>query len=602
VVGSPQQSVHDLTVRTITGTPAGGATSNSSSTAAHLPQQQQQHHAAHSNGGGHHEQHPHQHSHQQHPADLTQQASPPQDATTNTFGYPPGVADPTVAAQAEAQVQAQNHAQIQAQAEAQAHQVQSNFASPGAAAGGYNQHNNAMLGAYRTTAYSDHYGRAPPPPALRSTHATAGPGWTAYGSALSSLRGPGAPITHASHTAVTRPSLTTLPHPSSGAPQLVRTSTLNQPAAGVGPTSSAFNPYAIYPTKATLKIMGDLHAMAENWTHEEFQNKRRIVLFKKQQQGPQLTTSFRPVSVSERPPHSICISCIYWTERAECFVTSVDTIHLLEQLVASPARFTVEEKNRIRRNLEGFHPLTVSKAKAESEDFFKLIMAFGNPKPRNIEKDVKVFPWKILSQALTKIISKYSASPSSTLPPATPQQLLTPVSLSGSYPPMPPMVPTGAQTPTDNVQAAGYVGATHAHHADNVGSPRPMSNGSWGGPSAYPARVLSPGRMKTSSPTSGSGLRISTLPGSGYDARASQSLASPYGMPTPTPTHHHSPNHHTHHSAYGPSASIPVSQGHAHNGWDGYAPVPEEYSAPPTAPGSNHYGNGPYGDAAGARA
>merc|ERR1712169_168248 len=57
---------------------------------------------------------------------------------------------------------------------------------------------------------------------------------------------------------------------------------------------------------------------------------------------------------------------------------------------------------------------TVSKAKPDSEEFFKVIMGFPHPKPRNIEKDVKVFPWKILSVALKKIISKYSASYSST--------------------------------------------------------------------------------------------------------------------------------------------------------------------------------------------
>lgn len=73
-------------------------------------------------------------------------------------------------------------------------------------------------------------------------------------------------------------------------------------------------------------------------------------------------------------------------------------------------RFSVEEKNRVRRNLEGFRPLTVSKCKAESADFFKLIMGFPNPKPRNIEKDVKVFPWKTLPYALKKIVTKYTAS------------------------------------------------------------------------------------------------------------------------------------------------------------------------------------------------
>ena len=106
-----------------------------------------------------------------------------------------------------------------------------------------------------------------------------------------------------------------------------------------------------------------------------------------------------------RPTRSICVSCIWWEEKDEYYITSVDTIYLLEQLVN--VRFTVEEKNRIRRNLEGFRPLTVSKAKADSEEFFKVIMGFPNPKPRNIEKDVKVFPWKILAHALKKIISKY---------------------------------------------------------------------------------------------------------------------------------------------------------------------------------------------------
>lgn len=86
-------------------------------------------------------------------------------------------------------------------------------------------------------------------------------------------------------------------------------------------------------------------------------------------------------------------------------MTSVDTIYLLESLVAN--HFTVEEKNRIRRNLEGYRPMTVSKGKPDSENFFKIIMGFPSPKPRNIEKDVKVFPWKILAPALKKIVGKY---------------------------------------------------------------------------------------------------------------------------------------------------------------------------------------------------
>jgi hypothetical protein len=154
---------------------------------------------------------------------------------------------------------------------------------------------------------------------------------------------------------------------------------------------------------------------------EEFDAKRRLVQFTRHQKQSTIYADFTAIAPEDRSPNSITISCIWWEEKKECFVTSVDTIYLLESLVA--VRFTVEEKNRIRRNLEGFRPLTVSKSKAESEEFFKTIMGFPNPKPRNIEKDVKVFPWKILSQALKKIISKYSASYSSTA-----SAILTPTS------------------------------------------------------------------------------------------------------------------------------------------------------------------------------
>jgi hypothetical protein len=161
----------------------------------------------------------------------------------------------------------------------------------------------------------------------------------------------------------------------------------------------------MYQTKASLKVEGDLETMVENWTREEREARRRLVEFKRSQNGSTITTTFAPVTLETRPPRSICVSCIWWEERDEYFITSVDTIYLLEQLVN--VRFTVEEKNRIRRNLEGFRPLTVSKAKADSEDFFKVIMGFPTPKPRNIEKDVKVFAWKIVDHALKKIISKY---------------------------------------------------------------------------------------------------------------------------------------------------------------------------------------------------
>ncbi|KAI1134705.1 hypothetical protein F5Y05DRAFT_197486 [Hypoxylon sp. FL0543] len=252
--------------------------------------------------------------------------------------------------------------------------------------------NDSMIGTYHRSSYAVDYPRPPPPPPLKTTS------WGHYHSL--SARSPAI-----NHTTITRPSsITTLPVPTSSIPQLIRTSTLQASGSSGG---GQLNPYALYSTKAVLKINGDLESMASGWTQEEWQSRRRIVMFSKKQQGSTLSTSFKPVAANERPPNSICISCIYWAEKDECFVTSVDTISLLEQLVAAPGKFTVEEKNRIRRNLEGFRPLTVSKAKADSEEFFKVIMGFPAPKPRNIEKDVKVFPWKILGSALKKIISKY---------------------------------------------------------------------------------------------------------------------------------------------------------------------------------------------------
>ncbi|KAL0137035.1 hypothetical protein V8B55DRAFT_1544989, partial [Mucor lusitanicus] len=179
------------------------------------------------------------------------------------------------------------------------------------------------------------------------------------------------------------------------------------------PSTSVANyqPYPGLVSRANLKIMGDLDSMAKNWAADEWEHRRRLVQFWREQNGNEIRCTFDSVAQGERISSNsghIVVSCIYWAERNDCFITSVDCIHLLESLM--DIRFSVEEKNRVRRNLEGFRPLTVSKCKAESADFFKLIMSFPNPKPRNIEKDVKVFPWKTLPYALKKIVTKYTAS------------------------------------------------------------------------------------------------------------------------------------------------------------------------------------------------
>lgn len=190
-------------------------------------------------------------------------------------------------------------------------------------------------------------------------------------------------------------------------PQLVRTTALSQATMSLGLGGMGHDPLINESTKATLEIVGNLEHMTQNWTEQETQAKRRLVQFKRTQRGSTVNVEFFPIEASKWNNNTSCISCIYWEEKKECFVTSVDCITLLEQLINN--KFTVEEKNRIRRNLEGYHPMTVSKAKASSSEFFKVIMAFDKPKPRNIEKDVKVFQWALLGKALQKIVGKYSA-------------------------------------------------------------------------------------------------------------------------------------------------------------------------------------------------
>lgn len=175
------------------------------------------------------------------------------------------------------------------------------------------------------------------------------------------------------------------------------------------PANHGYNP--TYCSKVVLKMNGNVTEMASKFTEEEWSNHRRIVQFKRSRHGGVLNLGFKAVPINETLPNSICVSCIWWAEKHDCYVTSFDVIYLLEQLVAAPERFTVHEKDRIRRGLEGFHPVTISKTNPDNSEFFKRVMAFCHPKPRNMEKSFKVFPWAVLNFMLKKIIGKFSVMP-----------------------------------------------------------------------------------------------------------------------------------------------------------------------------------------------
>jgi hypothetical protein len=180
--------------------------------------------------------------------------------------------------------------------------------------------------------------------------------------------------------------------------------TLSGPNSSLQPSS----PIGTFGPSMNIRFAGDLDSITRNWTVAEKVAGRKLVQFWKTKESNDIVCGFRAIDQSEVRQGSIIISCIYWASREGYFVTSVDAIFLLEQLVAQ--RFNIEEKNRIRRNLEEFRPLTVSRTRAESIEFFRLIMSFPSPKPRNIEKDVKVFSWRALPAACQKIIGKYVSS------------------------------------------------------------------------------------------------------------------------------------------------------------------------------------------------
>ncbi|RPD78382.1 hypothetical protein L226DRAFT_568032 [Lentinus tigrinus ALCF2SS1-7] len=203
-----------------------------------------------------------------------------------------------------------------------------------------------------------------------------------------------------------------------------------------------------YRAVLSMETPSDPMGNYKDWDADERRIGRRLVRFTRVQDRCTLHVACESIRPSEYIDGDTVVSCIYRPADAvgpgepsvsQCCITSVDIIFLLECLVGDI--FNIEEKNRIRRNLEGFRPKTVSKNKAGSEEFFQRIMDFPAPKPRNIEKDVKVFDWAVLPQALDKIISKYTLYPKKqevsdappTLDPIGTPPLLSQSSASTSY-------------------------------------------------------------------------------------------------------------------------------------------------------------------------
>lgn len=155
----------------------------------------------------------------------------------------------------------------------------------------------------------------------------------------------------------------------------------------------------------SLHLEENLNSVINGWHEYEKSACRRILWFTRNQFDTEVQLNFKSIRSDEWIPDMVAISCILDQPTSSYYFTSIDFINLLEFIIGR--KLSIEEKNRTRRNLEAFKPMTISKHSVEHVNFFWLIMSFSLPRPRNIVREIKVFPWGILQEALNKIVSKY---------------------------------------------------------------------------------------------------------------------------------------------------------------------------------------------------
>ena len=162
--------------------------------------------------------------------------------------------------------------------------------------------------------------------------------------------------------------------------------------------------------KANLQFVNSVNGMTEDWSDQEVQDGRRLVQFWGRQEGNTIVIQQKVILQEEYEEGNLVVSCLWWPERKEHYFTSVDAIALAEFLLETS--FTVPAKNRARRNIAVLNPITLPKVKNDrartvNEKMFVKVMGYPPPKPRTIEKNIKVYRWKDLTACLEKIIQKY---------------------------------------------------------------------------------------------------------------------------------------------------------------------------------------------------
>jgi hypothetical protein len=135
-------------------------------------------------------------------------------------------------------------------------------------------------------------------------------------------------------------------------------------------------------------------------------DRRRFIRLMRKQQGSNIHLDMVAISMEEAQiDDRNVINCMVPPNCGdEPSVSSVDIVKALALLVNPPDRcFSVQEKNRIRRNIDPLRPTTLKKG----EEGLNWIMQLCSPRPITMAKDVKIFKWSKLETALVKIMRKF---------------------------------------------------------------------------------------------------------------------------------------------------------------------------------------------------
>ena len=149
--------------------------------------------------------------------------------------------------------------------------------------------------------------------------------------------------------------------------------------------------------------------MMEGWGGREYQNGRRLVCFVREQSLSRVTINIQKhesCNGHEEKPY-VVISCIQLPDRDGFWVTSFDIVRLAEYILDIP--LNTDMKNRARRNMASVDYTTLPRIarQAGKKDSFYTVMDFGEPKPRSIEKSLKVYKWNVLHVCLSKILYRF---------------------------------------------------------------------------------------------------------------------------------------------------------------------------------------------------